>query len=85
MAAHIIPKKFNEDDFTEVNHIRAMEEELSDLVKRCDGLSGFINSSEFKKRISDEELQELTKSQLRAMKDYRDILFKRIRMFKNEK
>lgn len=45
----------------------------------------FINSSEFKKRISDEELQELTKSQLRAMKEYRDILFKRIRMFKNEK
>ena len=85
MSAHIIPKKFNEDDFTEVNHIRAMEEELSDLVKRCDGLRGFINSSEFKKRISDEELQELTKSQLRAMKEYRDILFKRIRMFKNEK
>lgn len=50
MAAHIVLKKFNEDDFTEVNHIRAMEEELSDLVKRCDGLSGFINSSEFKKR-----------------------------------
>lgn len=85
MAAHIVPKKFNEDDFTEVNHIQAMEEELSDLVKRCDDLSGFINSSEFKKRISDEELQELTKSQLRAMKEYRDILFKRIRMFKNEK
>lgn len=85
MAAHIVPKKFNEDDFTEVNHIRAMEEELSDLVKRCDGLSSFINSSEFKKRISDEELQELTKKQLSAMKEYRDILFKRIRMFKNEK
>lgn len=85
MSAHIIPKKFNEDDFTEVNHIQAMKEELSDLVKRCDGLSGFINSGEFKKRISDEELQELTKSQLRAMKEYRDILFKRIRMFKNEK
>ena len=67
MAAHIVPKKFNEDDFTEVNHIQAMEEELSDLVKRCDGLSGFINSSEFKKRISDEELQELRKLQLSAM------------------
>lgn len=56
MAAHIVTKKFNEDDFTEVNHIKAMEEELSDI-----------------------ELQ------LSAMKEYRDILFKRIRMFKNEK
>ena len=35
-------KKFNEDDFTEVNHVKAMEEELSDLIKRCDGLNGFI-------------------------------------------
>lgn len=76
--------KFNEDDFTEVNHVRAMEEELSDLVKRCDGLSGFINSEEFEKRIFDKELQELTRAQLRAMKEYRDILFKRIRMFKHE-
>ena len=47
--------KFNEYDFTEVNHVKAMEEELSDL-----------------------ELQ------LSAMKEYRDILFKRIRMFKHE-
>lgn len=77
-------KKFNEDDFTEVNHVRSMEEELSDLIKRCEGLNGFINSEEFEKRIFDKELQELTKAQLRAMKEYRDILFKRIRMFKHE-
>ena len=76
--------KFNEYDFTEVNHVKAMEEELSDLIKRYDGLNGFINSEEFEKRISDKELQELTKAQLRAMKEYRDILFKRIRMFKHE-
>ena len=77
-------KKFNEDDFTEVNHVNTMEEKLSDLIKRCDGLNGFINSEEFEKRIFDKELQELTKAQLRAMKEYRDILFKRIRMFKHE-
>ena len=77
-------KTFNEDDFTEVNHVRAMEEELSDLIKRCVALDGFINSEEFEKRISDKRLQELTKAQLRAMKEYRDILFKRIRMFKHE-
>lgn len=56
MAAHIVLKKFNEDDFTEGNHIQAMEEELSDLIKRCEGLNGFINSEEFQKRISDKEL-----------------------------
>ena len=77
-------KKFNEDDFTEVNQVRSMEEELSDLIKRCEGLNGFISSEEFEKRIFDKELQELTKAQLRAMKEYRDILFKRIRMFKHE-
>ena len=82
--AHIVPKKFNEDDFTEVNHVRAMEEEFKELRKRCDGLNSFINSKEFEKRISDKELQELTKAQLRAMKEYRDILFKRIRMFEHE-
>ena len=42
--------KFNEDDFTEVNHVRVMEEELSDLMKRCEGLNGFINSEEFEKK-----------------------------------
>ena len=30
--AHIAPNKFNEDDFTEVNHVRAMEEELDEIL-----------------------------------------------------
>lgn len=68
-------------DYSEQHHIEEMQKEYDELQIRLNGLSKFVNSKEFEKRIQLKKLRDYTIEQKEVMEKYLCILGKRIEIF----